>query len=294
MASPTDRQTSLFTRLAYRTLRGVDRLRGRAPASRGDFVVFTDAALAADTGCRGAVVHRVAAPRETRSDLEWALQVEPVAQPDANRYLDAPAPASTRRFWVRGEKLSTDPDDAVAGRDIAAATQADYVGLIPASMLDAYVEVALADIGFVADVTFDDKTNSFDATIAALESALDTPEGTIPPVKLPDRRADTDPAAVGSTSGTPSPSDGDDLPNHSGATDEAVASAIDAGSSPSSTAVDPQAASSSSSSGTPADSDQSHESIEGDSLEISLTAVDPDDLDRGTETTLPSNKPPVS
>jgi len=294
MTSTTDQRTSLFSRLAYRALRGVDWLRGRAPASQGDFVVFTDAALAADTGCRGAVVHRVAAPRETRSDLEWAVQVEPAAQPDANRYLDAPAPASTRRFWVRGEKLSTDPDDAVSGRDIAAATQADYVGLIPATMLDVYVEAALADVGFVADVTSDDETNSFDATIAAPESSLDTLEGTVPSIDLPARRAATDPAAVASTSGAHSTSDGDDLPDPSGATDEAVASAVEANSSSSSNDTAPQADASPSSSDATADSDQSHGSSDGDSLEISLTATDPEDLDRGTETSLPSSDPPKS
>jgi len=136
-------------------LRGVDRLRGRAPAARGDFVVFTDAALAADAGCRSAIVHRVAAPRETREDLAWAVQVEPIARPEQYRPFSEPAPPTTRRIWVDGDSISRDPDEAVAGREIAAATQADYVGLIPAPMLDQYVEAALEDIGFHADVQFD-------------------------------------------------------------------------------------------------------------------------------------------
>ena len=189
MPPGTGSDRRLLRRLAHRVLRGVDRLRGRAPASRGEFVVFTDAALAADAGCRSAIVHRVAAPRETRADLAWAVQVEPIARPERYRPFSEPAPATTRRVWVEGDSISRDPKEAVAGREIAAATQADYVGLIPAPMLDRYVEAALEDIGFHADVQFDQDTQEFDATLAAPASDPAGNDAGTPPVDMLARRA---------------------------------------------------------------------------------------------------------
>jgi hypothetical protein len=261
----------LSRRLAHRVLRGVDRLRGRAPAARGDFVVFTDAALAADAGCRSAVVHRVAAPRETREDLAWAVQVEPIARPERYRPFSEPAPATTRRVWVEGDSISRDPDEAVAGREIAAATQADYVGLIPAPMLDQYVEHALEDIGFHADVQFDQATQAFEATLAAPASDPAGFDAGRPPVDLLARRA----ASSSPSAGDPAHEERD------GATEAGVHPAT----------PDPDTATPSASSGRmPTDPDDQSTTGGDSDPAIDLATVEPDVADL-IETRLPDTDP---
>jgi len=271
MPPGTGSDRRLLRRSVYRVLRGVDRLRGRAPAARGDFVVFTDAALAADAGCRSAIVHRVAAPRETREDLAWAVQVEPIARPERYRPFSEPAPATTRRVWVEGNCISRDPDEAVAGREIAAATQADYVGLIPAPMLERYVEAALEDIGFHADVQFDQDTQVFDATLAAPASDPAGVDAGRPPVDLLARRA-----------ASSSPSAGDPVhEERDGATEAGVHPAT----------PDPDTGTPSESSGCMATDPDDQSTTGGDSdPAIDLATVEPDAADR-VETRLPDTDP---
>lgn len=221
MSSPdTDTVTiGPLTRLVLAILRSIDRLLGRAPATTGDVVVFTDAALAADTGSRSAVVHQVAAPRETRDGLGWALLIEPIEPPQAHRDLHS-SDTTDWRFWVTPRAISTDPNECVDGREIAAATQADYVGLIPAAMLDQYVERALEDIGFTATVQWDHATQSITASLAAPTDAT-TPTSPIdtqqPPIDLTARR---------STGGPPTAPDREPLAAPDGATDADVKHAV--------------------------------------------------------------------
>ena len=275
MPPGTGSDRRLSRRLACRVLRGVDRLRGRAPAACGDFVVFTDPALAADAGCRSAIVHRVAASRETRGDLAWAVQVEPIARPERYRPFSEPAPATTRRIWVEGDSISRDPDEAVAGREIAAATQADYVGLIPAPMLDRYVEAALEDIGLHADVNFDQATQAFDATLAAPASDPAGNDAGKPQVGLTARCDDSCPSRAGD------PADDE----RDGATDDPVHPAT----------PDPDTATPSGRSGRidTESADQSNRDGGSDvNPAIDLATVEPDAADR-IETRLPDTDPPA-
>jgi hypothetical protein len=244
---------------------------GRAPAASGDFVVFSDAALAADAGCRSAIVHRVAAPRETRADLAWAVQVEPIARPERYRPFSEPAPATTRRVWVDGDSISRDPDGAVAGREIAAATKAEYVGLIPALMLDQYVEAAFEDIGFHADVQFDQATQAFDATLAAPASDPTGNDAGTPPVNLLARRA----ASSSPSAGDPAHDEPD------GATDAGVHPAT----------PDPDTATTTVPTGRMATDPDEQSTTGGDSdPAIDLATVEPDAADR-IETRLPDTDP---
>jgi hypothetical protein len=277
--SRPDTERGRWRRLADRVLRGLDRLRGRAPAASGDFVVFTDAAIAADAGCRSAIVHQAAAPRETRDDLAWAIQVEPIAPPDNYTPFTSPAPTTTRRFWVHGTTISRDPDDAVTGREIAAATQADYVGLIPAPMLDQYIEAALEDIGFTADVTFDEATQSFDAQLAApIHEDTAWPDAARPAIDLTARRTASHPPSAVDPSLDPPDGASDAAVQDAIASTDAPAPDVDTGTSPAGT-NEPATADAPSDNGFDRDADG-----------VDLATVDPDTLDT-VDSRLPNRGP---
>jgi hypothetical protein len=153
---PTDR--SVLQTLAVAILDLAYRLFGRPMARTGDLVYFADAETVADMGAFSARVLEVESPPQGAGSAWW-FRAEPTSAA-GDRALATEAPET---FWVREDRLTSDPDATPDGRDVAAAAQADASLFVSHDELDGWLETALEDLGFFADVTVDPETESVSA-----------------------------------------------------------------------------------------------------------------------------------
>jgi hypothetical protein len=220
---PTDR--SVLQTLAVALLDLAYRLLGRPMARTGDLVYFTDAELVADMGAFSARVIEVESPPQGAGSAWW-YRAEPTSAA-SDRALATETPET---FWVREDHLTSDPEATPAGRDVAAATQADASLFVSHDELDGWLETALEDLGFHANVTVDPETESVSAVFTAPpEQAEPARQGV---------HADAQPEPTTGTSTATTTDDGPlfaDQPDDSdevivdvtdGATDDDVAAAI--------------------------------------------------------------------
>jgi hypothetical protein len=220
---PTDR--SVLQILAVAILDLAYRVFGRPMARTGDLVYFADAETVADMGAYSARVLEIETP-PCGAGSAWWYRAEPTSAA-GDRALATEAPET---FWVREDRLTSDPDATPDGRDVAAAAQADASLFVSHDDLDRWLETALEDLGFFADVTVDPETESVSAVFTGPpEQAEPARQGV---------HADEQPEPTAGTSTTAETDDGPlfaDQPDDSdevvvdvtdGATDDDVAAAI--------------------------------------------------------------------
>jgi hypothetical protein len=220
---PTDR--SVLKLLAVAILDLAYRLLGRPMARRGDLVYFNDAELVADMGAYSARVLEIESPPQGAGSAWW-FRVEPTSAA-GDRALATETPETV---WIREDRLTSDPEATPDGRDVAAAAQADASLFVSHDELDGWLETALEDLGFHANVTIDAETDSVSAVFTA------PPEQAVP--ERQGVHADEQPEPTAGTSTTTPTDDGPlfaDQPDDSdevvvdvtdGATDDDVAAAI--------------------------------------------------------------------
>jgi len=153
---PTDRSVLKLLAVAFLDL--AYRLLGRPMARRGDLVYFGDAELVADMGAYSARVLEVETPVQGAGSAWW-FRVEPTSAA-GDRALATETPETV---WIRADRLTSDPDATPDGRDVAAAAQADASLFVSHDELDGWLETALEDLGFHANVTVDAETESVSA-----------------------------------------------------------------------------------------------------------------------------------
>ena len=220
---PTDR--SVLKLLAVAILDLAYRLLGRPMARRGDLVYFGDAELVADMGAYSARVLEVESPPQGAGSAWW-FRVEATSAA-GDRALATETPET---FWVREDHLTSDPEATPAGRDVAAATQADASLFVSHDELDGWLETALEDLGFHANVTVDPETESVSAVFTDGPAPAEPAQQGV--------HADAQPEPTAGTSTTAETDDGPlfaERPDDSdevvvdvtdGATDDDVAAAI--------------------------------------------------------------------
>jgi hypothetical protein len=191
---PTDR--SVLKLLAVALLDLMYRSLGRPMARTGDLVYFTDAETVADMGAFSARVIEVESPPQGAGSAWW-FRAEPTSAA-GDRALATEAPET---FWIREDRLTSDPDATPDGRDVAAAAQADASLFVSHDELDGWLETALEDLGFAADVTVDPETESVSAVFTG------PPEQAEPARQGVHADAQPEPAA-----GTPTTAETDDGP----------------------------------------------------------------------------------
>jgi hypothetical protein len=219
----TDR--SVLQTLAVAVLDLMYRSLGGPMARTGDLVYFADAETVADMGAFSARVLEVETPVQGAGSAWW-FRAEPTSAA-GDRALATEAPETV---WVREDRLTSDPDATPDGRDVAAAAQADASLFVSYDELDGWLETALEDLGFFADVTVDPETESVSAVFT------DPPEQAEPARQ--GVRADAQPEPTAGTSTATATDDGPlfaEQPDDSdevvvdvtdGATDDDVAAAI--------------------------------------------------------------------
>jgi hypothetical protein len=219
----TDR--SVLKLLAVAVLDLAYRLFGRPIARQGDLVYFADAELVADMGAYTGHVLEVESPPQGAGSAWW-FRVEATSAA-GDRALATEAPETV---WIREDHLTTDPEATPDGRDVAAAAQADASLFVSHDDLDRWLETALEDLGFFADVTVDPETESVSAVFT------DPPEQAEPARQ--GVHADAQPEPTAGTSTATATDDGPlfaEQPDDSdevvvdvtdGATDDDVAAAI--------------------------------------------------------------------
>jgi hypothetical protein len=220
---PTDR--SVLKLLAVAILDLAYRLLGRPMARRGDLVYFGDAELVADMGAFSARVIEVESPPQGAGSAWW-FRAEPTSAA-GDRALATEAPET---FWVREDRLTSDPDATPDGRDVAAAAQADASLFVSHDELDGWLETALEDLGFHANVTVDPETESVSAVFTAPPEQDEPARQGVHADEQPEPTAGT-PTATATDDGplfAEEPDDSDEVVVDvtDGATDDDVAAAI--------------------------------------------------------------------
>ena len=186
---PTDR--SALKLLAVALLDLAYRLFGRPMARTGDLVYFTDAETVADMGAFSAHVLEVETPPQGRGSAWW-FRLEPTSAA-GDRALATEAPET---FWVREDRLTSDPDATPDGRDVAAAAQAEASLFVSHDELDSWLETALEDLGFFADVTVDPETESVDAVFTDAPATVEPQQQGLHADAQPEPTAGTPDAAT--------------------------------------------------------------------------------------------------